>query len=192
MPTDFAIAALGTPGPIGPSGTLSNDQPTFNWSAVGLAARYDIWVTDLNTGVGGIVGNSTTTSFADTAGLTPGHSFRWWVRADSTNGSAGSWSVPTDFAIAALGTPTPAGPSGTLTTNPPTYAWSAVALAIRYDVWLTDLTTGGSGIIGTSSNTSLATPAPLNFGHSYRWWVRAVSTNGTLGSWSVPTDFFSY
>ena len=170
-------------------GTLSNDQPTFNWSAVGLAARYDVWVTDLNTAVGGIVGNSTTTSFADTAGLTPGHSFRWWVRADSTNGSAGSWSVPTNFAIAALGTPTPAGPTGTITTNPPTNDWSAVPLAIRKDVWFTDLTTGVAGIIGSSSNTSLVAPASLNIGHSYRWWVRAVSTNGTVGSWSVPTDF---
>jgi uncharacterized protein (TIGR03118 family) len=190
--TDFAIAALGTPTPSGPSGTLTSDQPTFSWSAVGLAARYDVWVSDLTTGVGGVVGSSTTTSFADTAGLTPGHSFRWWVRADSANGSAGSWSVPTDFAIAALGTPTPSGPSGTLTTSQPTYTWSAVVQANRYDVWLTDLTTGVGGIIGTSASTSLAAPTPLQSGHSYRWWVRAVSTNGTAGSWSVPTDFFSY
>ena len=120
MPTDFAIAALGTPGPIGPSSTQSTDQPSFNWSPATLAAKYDVWVTDMNTGIGGVVGTSTATSFADSAGLTPGHSFRWWVRADSTNGSAGSWSVPTNFTIPALMIPVPASPSGTLSNDQPT------------------------------------------------------------------------
>jgi hypothetical protein len=191
--TDFSIAALGVPSLSAPSGALSTDQPTFGWSATTLAARYDVWVTDLNTGVGDVVGRSATTSFFDSAGLTPGHSFRWWVRTVSTNGATGSWSAPSDFSVALLGTPIPAGPSGTLTTSQPTYTWSDAALAAHYDVWLTDLTakTPG-GIIGSPASTSLTVSAPLIPGDSYRWWVRAVSVNGTANPWSVSTDFFAY
>src|SRR5262249_57791548 len=118
--------------------------------------------------------------------------YRWWVRAESSNGTLGSWSSPMHFAITALGTPIPAGPSGTLTTDQPTFSWSPVSLAVRYDVWVTDMSDGTlNGVIGSSTSTSLAAPSPLTPSHSYRWWVRAVSSNGTTGPWSASTDFFT-
>ena len=94
-----------------------------------------------------------------------------------------------DFSIPPLGTPVPTAPSGTITSNQPTFTWSAVPLAAGYDVWLTDLTSGSSAIIGSSSTTFFTAPAPLTAGHLFRWWVRAKSNNGTLGSWSVAIDF---
>jgi hypothetical protein len=188
VPTDFAIAALTPPVPAGPTGMVATDRPTFSWSAVSLAARYDVWVTDLSTGTGGVAGSAVGTSFVDAAGLTPGHSFRCWVRAASVGGWLGPWSASMDFAVPGLGTPVPAGPSGTLTSSQPTFTWSAVALAAGYDVWLTDLTTGVGGIIGSAPGTSLKAPTPLTAGQHYRWWVRAKSTNETLGSWSVAVD----
>src|SRR5205807_6389095 len=114
---------------------------------------------------------------------------RWWVRADG-DGMTGPWSAPTDFAITALAAPVRSGPAGTVTTDQPTFTWSAVPLASRYEVWLTDLTAGGAGrVIGNSVTTFLAAPATLSRGHSYRWWVRADSANGTTGPWSAATDF---
>jgi hypothetical protein len=189
-PADFTIAPLTAPTPAGPSGTLTTDQPSFSWSAVSLGARYEVWISDLTAGTGGVVASVPGTSYVDTAGLTPGHSFRWWVRADSAGGWSGPWSAPVDFAIPLLGTPVPAGPSGASPSSQPTFTWSAALLAAGYDVWLTDLTSGGNGaIIGSSAGTSLTAPAPLAGGHHYRWWVRAKSSNGTLGSWSVAIDF---
>jgi hypothetical protein len=168
---------------------LSTDRPTFTWSAVTLATKYEVWLTDLATGTGQVIGSSTTTTLPAPGPLSPGHSYRWWVRADS-GGTMGPWSAPTDFTIAALAAPVPSGPSGTLTTTQPIFSWLAVPLATKYEVWLTDLTSGGAGqVIGSSTTTSLIAPSTLSRGHSYRWWVRADSSNGTMGPWSAPTNF---
>src|SRR4029077_3450205 len=121
---------------------------------VPLATKYDVWLTDLTTGIGQVIGSTATTSLAAPVALSPGHSYRWWVRADSSDGTSGPWSAPTDFAIAALSAPVPSGPSGTLTTDEPTFTWSAVPLATKYDLWLTDLTTGVGQLIGSTATTS--------------------------------------
>src|SRR5206468_415759 len=126
-PTDFAIAptAPAAPVPVGPSGILTTDQPTFTWSAVGGATSYDVWLTDLSAGEAGqVIGSSATTSLLAPSPLSRGSSYRWWVRADSANGTAGPWSAATDFAIAGLTAPVPSGPSGILTTDLPTFTWS--------------------------------------------------------------------
>jgi hypothetical protein len=67
---------------------------------VPLSTKYDVWLTDLTTGVGQVIGSTATTSLAAPAALSPGHSYRWWVRADSSDGTSGPWSAAADFAIA--------------------------------------------------------------------------------------------
>jgi hypothetical protein len=65
------------------------------------------------------------------------------------------------------------------------------ALAARYDVWVDDLTAGKSQVLRNTNVTSVSwiPSAALQVGHKYRWWVQALSANGTAGLWSSPVDF---
>src|SRR5262249_25920605 len=47
-----------------PMGLISTDQPVFAWPSVAQAVSYDVWLTDMATGVGQVIGSSTTTSLA--------------------------------------------------------------------------------------------------------------------------------
>ncbi len=194
LPQDFAIAPLTAPTASGPNTTISTDQPTFTWNSVTGAAHYDVWVDDRTTGQSQALRNNNAggTSWTPTGAvaLTPGHGYRWWVGAVSNNGTT-FWSLPQDFAVAPLATPGPISPAGMTSVNPPTFRWSAVADAARYDIWVDDLTTGQSQVLRKidAGGTSWNPPAALTTGHSYRWWVRALSTNDTASSWSNPLDF---
>jgi predicted phage tail protein len=193
----FNITALTAPVPTAPTGTSTTDTPTFSWGAVSGANHYDLWVDDLTTGqsqfvrLSNVSGTSVTLTAAQA--LTPGHSFRFYVGAVSTNGLTTSWSGAQFFSIAALTAPVPSGPSGAITTQMPTFAWGAVAGANHYELWVDDLTTGQSQAIlltnvsGTS--VTLTAAQALTVGHSYRWWAGAVSTNGLLTLWSNAQFF---
>ena len=82
----------------------------------------------------------------------------------------------------------PNSPAGIISTLTPTFLWAAVAGATaQYEIYLSDLTTGG--LIDQAVNATTWTPAPLVSGHAYRWWVRAPNVGGRVGSWTNPTDF---
>ncbi len=188
-PTDFAVQAMSVAIPGGPTGMQASDVVTFTWSSTTLAAKYDVWLSDLTNASGGLLGSSVNTSLAGPTPLSPGHSYRWWVRPLSSNGSAGIWSVANDFAVQAMGIPTPTGPKGMQSTDQGIFTWSSVTLVAKYEVWLSDLTSSSGGSLGNTASTSFAAPAPFRPGHSYRWWVRPLSSNGTSGTWSAATDF---
>jgi hypothetical protein len=190
----FRITALGAPAATGPgTGTLTTDRPTFAWNAVTGAARYDVWVDDTTTGRTQVLRdtNITQTSWTPSVALTPGHNYRWWVGAVSTNGLATTWSSMRTFAIAPVGVPVLQDPSGTIATTTPTFRWAAATLAARYDVWVDDLTTGQSQALRNTNvaSTSWTPTTALVAGHRYRWWVRGFSANETAGAWSSPLDF---
>ncbi|MFO0863742.1 MAG: hypothetical protein U0744_03640 [Gemmataceae bacterium] len=54
-----------------------------------------------------------------------------------------------------------------------------------------DLTTGQSKSLysKTITATTWTTTSTLVSGHRYRWWVRAISADGTASGWSNPLDF---
>src|SRR5262249_48196192 len=74
------------------------------------------------------------------------------------------------------------GPSGPITTQTPTFGWTATPSADHYDLWVDDQTTGQGQVLRlrnvTATSLTLSTAQALAAGHSYRWWVAAVSTNG--------------
>ena len=119
-PGSFTLAPLASPMPIGPVNTTiaaSNgfDTPTFSWNSVTGAAHYYLYVLDTTTDQAVLSNPSVTgSSFTATTALTPGHSFTWYVAAESTNGAAVSWSGPQSFTLASLAQPTQNGPSGTI------------------------------------------------------------------------------
>jgi hypothetical protein len=189
------ITALPAATPTGPSGTITTAMPTFSWTAAPGAASYELWVSDQTTGQNPVllIPNISALSVTLTASqaLTPGHKYRWWIAAVSTNGLGASWSAAVNFALTTLAAPTPAGPSGTITTDVPVFSWTAVTGAAHYDLWVDDQTTGTSQVVRNRNITGVSwTPVkPLTPGHKYRWWVAAVSTNGLAVSWSGTQTF---
>jgi hypothetical protein len=188
--TRNAANVLSTPLPDGPFGTTTNPKPTFGWTTVPGANYYELWVSDAygSTVIWNphVVGNS----FTPTTALAVGANYQYWLRARTDAGAASAWSNAYSFTIAQLGAPTLTSPVGTITTNTPTFAWTAVAGANAYDVWISDNTTGAQVLrdqhyVGTTLNLA----QPLTMGRSYTWWVRALSDAGNVGAWSSGATF---
>jgi len=176
----FSVATLPAPTPVGPS-DASSDLPTFTWNAVAGVTRYDVWVNDVTTGQAMVLrnANATGTSWSADVALSPGHSYMWYVAAVSSNGTH-FWNAGQAFSVTPLPAPTPVGPIGT-TSDLPTFRWNAVAGVTRYDVWVNDLTTGQAMVLrnADATGTSWTTDTALSPGHTYRWFVASVSSNGT-------------
>ena len=194
----FTVAAsptLAAPTQIGPNGALAAglnfDTPTYSWNSAAGAATYYLYVLD-NTSNKPVVNspNLNATSLISPP-LTPGHSFTWYIGAETNSGLNGpiAWSTET-FALAALTAPTPFTPIGAGQTTSPTFAWSAVVGANHYYLYLFDTTMNQVVASVTNSNISLTTfgASGLTSGHSYTWYVAAVSDSGA-DFWSGPASF---
>jgi hypothetical protein len=184
--------ASGTvPVAVGSSSTTALNQPTFSWTPIAGATHYDIWVRNLTTGQDQVIRNSnvTGTSFTSPINLTDGHTYRWWVRAN-VNGVWQGWSSPRDITIAADRIPSLLNPQGVITTSKPTFAWTAVSGATRYDVWVRNVSTGQDQVIRNMNvqGTSLSSPIVLDDGQTYHWWVRA-NVGGVWRAWSPAKSF---
>ena len=106
------------------------------------------------------------------------------------NNSPGPWSSAqsfTAYVLAAPGLLTPSGTSPAL----PTFTWNAVTGAAHYDIWVTNMTTGQSAVLRNQNvvGTSWTSITPLIVGDSYRWWLRAVTSNNMDSAWSASLDF---
>ncbi len=173
----FTIAPTGT----GPSGTVATTLPTFTWNSVTGVNTYEIWLTDQTTGVSTTFPNLSGTSWTPTQGLTLGDSYIWWVGA--VQGKSIGWDTAQTFTIRS----TASGPSGTSTSTRPTFAWTGVAGAASYVIWLEDQTTGTVTTYANLTVTSWTPSQPLQAGDTYVWWVGAV--NGQTIAWDNPLSF---
>jgi len=183
----FTLAALAAPTAVGPVGGTTipvgprYDEPKFRWNAVPDADHYYLYALDDTTGTVAINNaNVAGTSFTASTGLTPGHAFTWYVAAVSSNNADMAFDSPQTFSLAALtGAPFQTGPSGTITTTTPDFTWQSVIGADHYYLAVVDNTT--SQVVLTNPNATSAgfTPAggTLTAGHSFTWYVAAVSTN---------------
>ncbi len=184
------VVAIPPPTPISPVGQITSLTPTFTWSPV-TGMSYEFWLKDASTGALVVDTNLTATSY--TPGLlTLGDSYVWSVASISPSDSVRSWSSPnTSFSIV-LAPPTLISPvnNATVTTMQP-FLWSAVLYAYSYEIWVNDNTTGAPQVVhnGNVTGTSYTPGVTLAIGDHYTWWVRAVSANGLVGSWSVGQTF---
>jgi len=75
------------------------------------------------------------------------------------------------------------------------FAWNTVSNAHHYDVWVNAIINGqetiGNPVLRNSSasGTSWTPTTALSRGRTYRWYIGAVSTNGTT-FWSEGVTFF--
>ncbi len=173
---------------------MPTDQPALSWSAVAGAASYKVWLTDQNTGgVVVVTAAGLSLTVPPLQALTPGHSYTWYVAAVSTNGLAVKWNAGQDFKVAPLNPPAAAGPAAgaTLNTDQPAFSWGGVAGAATYKLWVQDLNNGAVTTAPVNTGTSFTLPPALALtpGHSFIWYVAAVSTNGAIVTWNAGQSF---
>jgi uncharacterized repeat protein (TIGR02543 family) len=191
---------------IYPSGSIAVKKATYKWTAVAEASWYRVWVNDsyaapkitdwLTAAQAGCAAGTGTCSTTPEVGLDPG-SYRWWVQCWNDFGSV--WSDPMSFTV--ISTPPAAvlvSPSGTVSTNKPTFKWNAVATASWYQLWVNDsyatakikdlwLTAAQAGC-AAGSGTCLVTPDIALGAGSYRWWIQTWNESG-YGPWSMGLSF---
>ena len=103
------------------------------------------------------------------------------------------------FNIAVLAAPTQVGPANNSTIQAgggydmPTFSWTAVPGVNRYWLNVVDASNNNAVVINNNnvSGTSftLSTSQALTPGHSYTWYIAAVSTNGTAYTFSGAQTF---
>lgn len=182
------------PTPGGPSGTIRSATPTFTWSAVPGATSYTLYVLRVSdeaivlrqTGI-------TTTSFTPAAPLPSGVALRWKVKGESPCGpgpySASVYFDVSDTPCPPTAAPDPEGPSGTITTPTPTFAWTAVPGATSYTLYVLRVSDDSVVLRETGLTATAFTPSnPLPVGVELRWKVKGESSCGP-GPYS-PSVFF--
>ena len=193
LPYQFRMDYRVGPVTISPVGVTTDTTPTFTWQPIAGAAKYDLWVNNLSTGVKQViridvphVANAATITYTRPAFL-PAGNYRWWVQAVTAAGVRGAWSVARDFQIPI---PTIIAPRGLIITSTPKFRWSGVVEFLTYELWVDNLTTGVSQVLRVQGLTDkFYTPTlPLENG-SFRAWVRGFDKDGLASQWSALADF---
>ena len=161
--------------------------PTFEWSAVTGAVRYEAYIRNSTTGVTvyyptDLLG----TSWTPPVDL-PDGPYRWWAIAVGANNVRGLWSPPIDIHVG--GRPNVLTPTGTTNNSTPNISWQAVDGAVRYELWVTNMSSMVRVIYDTNLTVLNFTPSTPLVNAAYRVWVRAVSSTGEFSAWSVAADF---
>ncbi|MDA1014890.1 MAG: CAP domain-containing protein [Planctomycetota bacterium] len=166
------------------TGPILEAFPTFSWSGIVDAERYELAVVaKLDGQVVAHEANLTETSFTLGTQLPTGQ-YDIWVRAYDANGAT-PWGDPMTFQTAIP--PRLALPhGGGEIEQTPTIRWEAPAGFASYEVQVDDLTTGQSKVLTTADATkSLTLTDPLPGGR-HRFLVRGILENGQAGVWSDP------
>ena len=166
---------------------LSTARPRISLTTVPGADAYEIYLSNLSTGVAGAVRTIVVApEWTPTADLDLSR-WRVWARALVRGKFNSDWSLPRDFTVVAA--PVPIGPAVFTVNQRPDFQWQTVAGADRYGFQLRNPRTGQVIINVTGLTTNSFTPTtPLPFDH-YRWWVFAEASGSSVRSeWSVGTD----
>ena len=204
----FNVTSIIVPGKatlVSPSGSTSDNTPTYTWNAVSGSTWYYLWVND-STGNKiqtwytaaqvGCASGTGTCSITSATTLANG-SATWWIQTWN-NAGYGPWSNGLGFNVTSsvLGKATLVSPSGTTSDSTPTYTWNAVSGSTWYYLWVNDSTgnkiqtwytaaqvgcAGGTGTCSITPSTSLASG-------SATWWIQTWNSAGT-GPWSDAKNF---
>jgi len=173
-------SAVTVPTPLSPSGTIYVQKPTYQWSAVSGAAMYHFQVYKGTT----MVLNKKVTTTSSTPGTTLAYAdHKWHVRA-YVNGTWNAWSAYKTFTVVNP-VPTPKSPKGTIFNRKPTYSWSAVKGATKYQF---QVYKGTTQLINKTVTTTSNTPNVTLVYASHKWQVRAYA-GGKWQVWSVSRSF---
>ena len=186
-----AFAAVGAPEDLAPYGEVSTTTPTFSWSRVDGAVKYEIQ-TDDAADYSSPAFATTTTNFryVPVVQLATGVQ-HWRVRALDAANVPSAW-ASSDLTIDAVAPPTPQSPAdGTALTqpgSPPLLSWSVTSGAVDYTVQVDKETDFVGALSYTTKVTSLVIPAPLE-ATTYHWRVKAKKATGIESAFSEPVSF---
>ncbi|MFM8476559.1 MAG: hypothetical protein ACKOEO_12280 [Planctomycetaceae bacterium] len=186
----FTIAQVAITKPLTPT---MDTTPTFEWTDLG-AFRYEFWVNQVGGQVKLIYTTVQGTTFTPITPL-PNGTFDAWVRPLAEDGEAGLWSQRYTFQMDYRLGPQTIAPIGVTTDSTPTFRWQAIDTAVRYDLWVDNLSTGAKQVIRLFVNhipgakEITFTPTASFTAANYRWWVQAIGADGRRTAWSKPTDF---
>ncbi len=174
--------------------------PTLSWPQVPGAASYLVYISRASDGASVLGGAQTySTTYTPRFALTPGTTYRWWVRTVTGGGRNGAGVVPSaqnTFTLAAQPSPSaslpqPTSPtSGTHAVRFPGLTWTAVSGATYYKVYLRDTATIAAAVpladafvypAGDDSGTGYLLPG------TYEWYVEAYGAGGYLGQGGTRT-----
>jgi hypothetical protein len=188
-----------------PSGSTLTNKPTYSWDAVSDVETYFLWVYD-SSGNKVIDEYYTPTQAGCSSGtgpcnVTPSRPLDhgnavWYVRPWNHCGYGPTTNMGFTVAPEMPGQATLVWPSGTITTNTPTYIWNAVSHATLYHLYVNDSTgnkidafhSAAQAACPDGSGTCSLTPAaPLQPGDAV-WWVQTANEYGD-GPWSTSLAF---
>lgn len=185
-PFNVTLNTTGTSTLTEPIGSSTNTAPTFGWLPMNVL-RYTLQIDNLTTATNSVVfePNLTGTSYTLPSGLAPGS-----YRATIT-GLGSTQSQEIRFQVESVTGQAQFTQSSGRSENPlPTFTWTSVDTATRYELWVDDLTNGLSRVIHSSSLTDTAFKATKPLPPSrYRAWVRAFNGTSVIGTWSQPIDY---
>jgi hypothetical protein len=157
----------------------------FSWGAVDNAIVYYLQVSQTSDFTTLLVNepslDATTyesSSFADG---------KYYWRVAASNGSGWIWSTTYAFAVATkIGVPKLYSPKygETLTTNKPSFSWSAVSGASAYEIWVASDEKFVNLIIKDRTKDTIYESGVAFPNGKYLWMVRAQAFNGEWGEWS--------
>ncbi|MEQ9409256.1 MAG: GEVED domain-containing protein [Fuerstiella sp.] len=191
---NFTVAEVpGPPQVTLPLSNITNSVPTFTWTAVAGAAGYDIELDDLTTGQSAFqtATSIVSTSFRPTAAMLPGN-YLVRVRSVDSGGTRSAWSDDLELTVEAATSASLVSPLAGSSTGAADllFAWTTDATAVRYELWVNNLTTGRIQQIHETSLTEIwFVPSTSLSPGSYRAWVRGIAADNSSSGWSVNVEF---
>lgn len=176
------------PAPVVTQGNNStfDRSPLLAWQQLNGAVKYEVFLRNQLSGATVVYQqNINALSYQVASDLADGP-YRWWVLGISAQNIRSFWTNPIDIFVG--GRTEFITPSGTATATP-TFTWKTVDGTQRYDLWV-DRVGGPTQVIREQNllTTSFTPSTPLTAG-TYRMWIRAISTGGETGPWSLTTTF---
>ena len=174
---------------VSPSGTILALRPVFQWSLGANAVSYELEVDNLTTSVNGYYETTSTTNSTTSAKIFNEGNYRARVRAVASNGTFSAWSP---YLLFTVNVPTPTTPTiirprGEIGESFPTFEWTRVANATRYELIVIRASNNQRVIYRTNYGpTSYVHFSPLVDG-TYNIAVRAGNSVNEFSDWSTPT-----
>lgn len=190
-PTAISPGSTASPGPV-----LTTTSPALTWSVVIGATGYYIYFSDITAGTStSYTVGASVTSYSP-SGLVAGNAYAWHVNAlnGTQSGPSSGYLFFQMPAAVTLPAPTATSPGSTtspgpvLTTDAPTFMWSAVPGITEYQINVYDSTAGKFTSYAVGASVTSYSPGSLTPGDKFVWNVRGL--NGTQSG--PPSNYFFF
>lgn len=212
-PRSFTATWPEVPTPTSPANGDTVPEVRLAWNPLDGAKTYEVQVSpsgDFQNNLLALAGSATVhgTQYAPLVEMKP-QAYFWRVRAKDDAGTAhlGGWSATSTFTLGLMQAPTNLTPGVDTSqpdippvVTPPTFSWSGVARAMKYELQVgvdqnftasTYSTCVTDHIRLTPYLSGVKYPCNLGFGaQRYFWRVRGISSAAYNGSWSAVYSFY--